>query len=217
LFYQKKAYIKAQPCYDEASKIITVDHEDYARVSKLAETLSELVVQHEIVVLQDSLQYLSTLSESKRLEVVNKLIEKLIADEKAAAELEKSKSEQQNRIDDFEPMTPIGASTGSGDWYFYNSTLVKSGQTDFQKKWGRRKLEDNWRRINKTSTLFADENVSAGSSQSAESTGDTTSLSASTVTDDKTSRSFISGKFRLRLLSLQNRMPKLQQPFSIWG
>lgn len=186
LFYQKKAYIKAQPCYDEASKIITVDHEDYARVSKLAETLSELVVQHEIVVLQDSLQYLSTLSESKRLEVVNKLIEKLIADEKVAAELEKSKSEQQNRIDDFEPMTPIGASTGSGDWYFYNSTLVKSGQTDFQKKWGRRKLEDNWRRINKTSTLFADENVSAGSSQSAESTGDTTSLSASTVTDDKT-------------------------------
>lgn len=38
--------------------------------------------------------------------------------------------------------------TGSS-WYFYNPTTLSYGQGEFQKIWGRRKLEDNWRRTNK--------------------------------------------------------------------
>lgn len=41
-------------------------------------------------------------------------------------------------------------STGDKSWYFYNPQLVEQGKMDFQRKWGRRKLEDNWRRRNKT-------------------------------------------------------------------
>ncbi|MBN2766463.1 MAG: tetratricopeptide repeat protein [Paludibacteraceae bacterium] len=157
LYYNNQNYIQAQPCYDEASKIITVENEDYARVEKRAITLSELVVQHEIVVLQDSLQYLASLPEDKRLETINKVIEKLIADEKAAAEAEAAKA---NQIDDGpELMQPLGFNQGSGDWYFYNTSIVKTGQRDFRKKWGTRKLEDNWRRTNKSSALFADETI----------------------------------------------------------
>lgn len=155
LYYNKQNYIKAQPCYDEASKIITVENEDFARVEKRAITLSELVVQHEIVVLQDSLQKLASLPEDKRLEAINRVIEKLIADEKAAAEAEVAKA---NQMDDGpELMQPIGFNQGAGDWYFYNPAIVKSGQRDFRKKWGSRKLEDNWRRTNKSSALFAEE------------------------------------------------------------
>ena len=56
-----------------------------------------------------------------------------------------------------ELMQPIGFNQGAGDWYFYNPAIVKSGQRDFRKKWGSRKLEDNWRRTNKSSALFAEE------------------------------------------------------------
>jgi len=80
LYYNKKNYVKAQPCYDEASKIITAEKEDFARVSKRAETLSELVVQHDIVVLQDSLQRLAAMPVDKQKEVIQKIIDKLIAD-----------------------------------------------------------------------------------------------------------------------------------------
>ena len=35
-------------------------------------------------------------------------------------------------------------------WYFYNPTAVAAGKLEFQKKWGKRELADNWRRANKT-------------------------------------------------------------------
>ena len=48
----------------------------------------------------------------------------------------------------------LGASGGMGggggsQWYFYNPTTISFGQSEFIKRFGRRKLEDNWRRSNK--------------------------------------------------------------------
>jgi hypothetical protein len=37
-----------------------------------------------------------------------------------------------------------------GKWYFYNQTALTFGRTEFRKRWGDRKFEDNWRRSNKT-------------------------------------------------------------------
>lgn len=194
LYYGKQNYIKAQPCYDEASKIITPTQEDFERVSKRAETLGELVVQHEIVTLQDSLQYLSTLSESERLKIVEKIISKLIEDEKKATELAKEKENNfGNPEDDFNGMPPlIGQNTGkAGDWYFYNPNLVKSGKSDFLKKWGRRKLEDNWRRTSKTASLFAEESTSSNNAeQTTVATDSTTQESTTSTTTDNKSPEF---------------------------
>ncbi len=39
--------------------------------------------------------------------------------------------------------------SGSGSWYFYNPAAISFGSIEFIKYWGRRKLEDNWRRSNK--------------------------------------------------------------------
>ena len=41
-------------------------------------------------------------------------------------------------------------------WYFYNTTTRNSGKTEFQKRWGSRKLEDDWRRRNKSTFNTAD-------------------------------------------------------------
>jgi len=160
IYYGKRKYVLAQPCYDEASKIITNEQEDFARVSKRAETLSELVTQNDIVTLQDSLQVLAALPEARRLDIVDNVIRKLIADEKAAAEKARKDSEQRNRNPEGEDgdLTgpPIGM-TSVGGWYFYNPEIIRNGQTEFFKRWGKRKLEDNWRRTNKSASLFAEE------------------------------------------------------------
>lgn len=160
LQYNRTNYVAAQPCYEGAGKIITKEHDDYVRVTKRAEMLGELVGQINIVTLQDSLQRLSLLTASQRVEVVDKLIARLLADEKAVAEKDQKKA----KGDEFARLTPIGGNmpgSAVGDWYFYNIGLMRSGESDFQKKWGKRKLEDNWRRTNKTASLFADETTSA--------------------------------------------------------
>jgi hypothetical protein len=33
----------------------------------------------------------------------------------------------------------------NGTWYFYNPMIVSQGKTEFQRRWGNRKNEDNWR------------------------------------------------------------------------
>jgi tetratricopeptide (TPR) repeat protein len=52
---------------------------------------------------------------------------------------------------DFGNAGPGGNSgmSGSGSWYFYNPAAISFGSIEFIKFWGRRKLEDNWRRSNK--------------------------------------------------------------------
>ena len=155
LYYGKKKYIDAQPCYEEASTIISNTHTDYARVTKLAETLGDLAVNYNTVVLQDSLQYLSTLSDKEQRTIVDKLIAKLIADEEEAKLRAAEDAAALNAAGD-EPafgsagLTPVGT---TGEWYFYNPALITSGRTEFQRRWGKRKLEDQWRRLNKTAQM----------------------------------------------------------------
>ncbi len=47
--------------------------------------------------------------------------------------------------------------SGSGGWYFYNPSTLSFGMSEFIKIWGRRKLEDNWRRSNKKILTEADD------------------------------------------------------------
>lgn len=174
LYYNNKKYIKAEPNYSEAAKIFTNEYDDYPRISKRAEVLAELVKEDEVVELQDSLLRLAKMPEKERLDVINNIIEKVKKDEKE----QKEKQERENNPnyrqnnqeeDDFSMPMPnqmIGANSG-GDWYFYNSNTIRSGKTDFRKKWGNRKLEDNWQRNNKSAALFADNTSSSNNSTSA--------------------------------------------------
>lgn len=52
---------------------------------------------------------------------------------------------------------------GGGGWYFNNPSAISMGYTEFMRKWGRRKLEDNWRLMNKRAvTTFSSEEGDAG-------------------------------------------------------
>ncbi len=149
LYYERKNYAGAQPCYSEAATIIPTDNEDYGRINHLGQTLGELVQQQEIVLLQDSLQRLSKLSEEEQLKVVEKVIADLEAAEKAEAERLAALENEEDGLVSVNTQNMIGGVRGPAEWYFYNANLISSGKREFQQKWGQRKLEDNWRRQSK--------------------------------------------------------------------
>lgn len=151
LYFNRQDYPKAQPLYREATSILSVESEDFARVQKRSEILDELIVEYNAVQLQDSLQRLSRMSEEEQLAVVNKLIEDLLKAEKEAEEkaLIASREAEQQGLASVDTRNMIGGSQ-SGDWYFYNPQLIKSGRQEFARKWGSRTLEDNWRRLSKS-------------------------------------------------------------------
>lgn len=187
IYYEKQQYIKAQPCYNQAAKIFPTDYSGYARISKRSESLGELVAQYEIVHLQDSLQALAKLTDGQRAEVIKKVIDKVIADEKAAQEAATEAANRNNMNPDEDFIgPPIGAPVNSGNWYFYNEDLMRTGKSEFRKKWGTRKLEDNWRRVSKASSLFAEETQTQTAGNNATATQESkTNEANNTVSDNK--------------------------------
>ena len=154
LYYQQCRYVEASPCYKEATQILSTEAPDYARISRRSETLDQLVVEYSTVQLQDSLQHLATLSPDEQLRVVQKIIADLIqAEQEEAERLAQAERDAENNSGPRSVNTSnmLGGG-GSGEWYFYNPQLMRSGQQTFRQQWGNRTLEDNWRRMSKTTT-----------------------------------------------------------------
>ena len=154
IYYEQRAYEKAQPCYREAVTILTAEHEDYARVQKRSEVLDELIGAYTQAQLQDSLQRLSHMTEAQQRAIIDKIIEDLIASEKADSAQQVQAARDLARDDDGPRSVNTsnmlgGGMAKKGDWYFYNPQLVQQGKQEWRRRWGNRQLEDNWRRQNK--------------------------------------------------------------------
>ena len=173
IYYGRQEYVEAQPCYREAISILTAENDDFARIQRRSEVLDELIVEHEVVVLQDSLQRLSRLSEQEQRAIIERLIEDLIKQEAADAEaaLIAEREAANGGLQSVNTANMLGGNGGNADWYFYNPQLLRSGKQEFQKKWGNRTLEDNWRRLSKTvSTPMMTENETDEEGVSSDST-----------------------------------------------
>lgn len=166
IYFTMRDYVKAQPCFSGALAGIQKEYKDYKRVSKLSAVLDELVVHVEAVHLQDSLQALAKMPEPERLAVIDKIIEQVKKEEEEAialAEKEAYLADQAAKGTGIDrPGTETGGivlptSSGGTAFYFYNPSTVSQGKTQFQRKWGRRTLEDNWRRRKKEMSTFNEE------------------------------------------------------------
>ncbi len=145
IFFKQKKFLLAGQYYDSTMQYLSKDYPNYDKISKKAENTGLLVKYLSEVKLQDSLQRVAKMPENER----NKLIQKLI---QQAIEEQKRQQEQDNTqfFDPLDAMNPANnPQSQGGKWYFYNPVLVSRGQQEFKKKWGNRKLEDNWRRKNK--------------------------------------------------------------------
>ena len=157
IYWDRADYVDAQRCYGEAIGLIDKEHKQYDVVNLRSTILDELVEHTVAIDLQDSLQHLATLPEEHLYEVIDNLIAEVIRQEEEAKKAEEEAALMAQREEALgaahangPQMNTPQMSTGDNSWYFYNTQLVEQGKKDFQQKWGRRKLEDNWRRANKS-------------------------------------------------------------------
>ena len=160
LYFAKRNYEKAQPCYSEAVPLLPDTYANYALLQRRSDVLDELAVYSQNVNLQDSLLRLAAMPEEEQLKLIDKIIEDLKKKEKEEAEAamrEEYMAKQGamgNQLTD-QNQREFNINTDNS-WYFYNAASKSSGKTEFQKRWGSRKLEDDWRRRNKTVFNTAD-------------------------------------------------------------
>lgn len=160
IYFNEGEYVKAQPCYAEAVPQLPANFPDYKLLKRRSDVLDELSTYAGNVQLQDSLLTLSRMTPEEREKACQKLVDELIAREKKEkddAKREAYLAEQgDNNIKDNNVSAPVGFNTDKS-WYFYNTMTKNAGKSEFQRRWGARKLEDDWRRRNKSSFSFEDE------------------------------------------------------------
>ncbi len=174
IYFGQREYILAQPAYQGALDLLKKSNKYYPRVSLRSEVLDELVTHAKTLEEQDSLQYVAKLPEQERIKLIENIISELKKKEegkKKEEERQQKTQERENNYTDwnslgsgslFESKTPqvTAPSTGisgtgeSASFYFYSKQAVDQGKISFQKQWGNRKLEDDWRRRNKTVSTF---------------------------------------------------------------
>ena len=162
IYWTQAKYVDAQRCYGEAVGLVDKEHKQYDLVNLRSSILDDLVEHTVVIDLQDSLQYLATLPEAELYAVIDNIISELIRQEEEARKAEEEAALMAQREETLSAAQAKGPqmntpqmTTGDKSWYFYNEQLVAQGKKDFQQKWGRRKLEDNWRRSNRS--VLADE------------------------------------------------------------
>ncbi len=166
IYFAERDYVKAQPCYSEAVPQLDEKYPNYDVLKKRSDVLDELATFAGNVQLQDSLLDLSKLSPEEQLKVCERLAEELKKKEKeeaeaaARAEYEAQLNAQGNQMKN--PNAPTQYQLNNDkSWYFYNNTAKNAGKTEFQRRWGARKNEDDWRRRNKASFAFSSDDDDA--------------------------------------------------------
>jgi tetratricopeptide (TPR) repeat protein len=146
LYFAKPEYKLAEMYYDSAMKVLPKDYPDYSKISALTVILKKLVTNLNVIEMQDSLQKLSRMTPAERNKIIDGIITEVI------------KEEQKKQEEAYQKQLSLNSSNNSNtnisnsSWYFYNSTTINLGKTEFIKKWGNRKLEDLWRLSNKTAS-----------------------------------------------------------------
>jgi len=192
MFFKKQNYPMASAYYDTTLQTLPLDHPDYIAINAKTITLTELVENLGVVQYQDSLQKLALMPEAELAAVIQKMINKATEEEELQKQLEEQQQNETNIMSNVPNMQNENiTSMGGGGWYFYNPSAISFGYSEFLRKWGRRKLEDNWRLSNKR-LVVQNEDIALGTPKTDDSLKSTSATDINTVsTDPKNAQTYI--------------------------
>jgi tetratricopeptide (TPR) repeat protein len=139
LYFKDSEYQYSSAYYDSVIKVST-DTLDIRirRIKRKYKNLASLIKFEAVVANNDSIVKIATLPKEEQKLFFESYIEKLKKADEDTAQLRLNQMAFGN--------SSAGLQSGKkGSWYFYNNQSLSFGKTEFQKIWGNRKLEDNWR------------------------------------------------------------------------
>jgi tetratricopeptide (TPR) repeat protein len=151
--FDRAEYKNAGLYYDSTLTHLDEGSRQWRRIKKKRENLDDVIKYEDIATTNDSILRIVGMTESERLayftEYTTKLKEKAIAD--SIASVKEQEAIANNEF--YKKTRRESKNEGGGTFYFYNSSTVSFGKQEFKTIWGKRKLEDDWRRSSKVSKL----------------------------------------------------------------
>jgi len=163
IYYDKRQnYNLAYMYYDSAVQVLPPTASDYLASVERRDILKDFSANYNIIYREDSLQALANLSPAARDE---KLAEIMAIAEAKKAEAAKiaanaaqanagnqptNNNQNQNSFNSpttntGSPNANVGPAATNALWYFDSPVTIGSAKSEFIRRWGNRKLQDNWR------------------------------------------------------------------------
>ncbi len=153
LAYTEGDYLSSKLYYDSTLQVMGQTDARFTQTSGRRDRLTEVATSLQDITLKDSLLRVGVMPEADRRTWAENVFELRRATNSAA---NFSTPAVQGSI----PVNNSAAFASAGNnsaFWGYNSQAIRRGGRDFQRQWGDRGLEDNWRRSNRTDAgLFTD-------------------------------------------------------------
>lgn len=156
IYFEDLDYRKAQAYYDSAMIIIDETYPDFNNIESNYKALSNLVENLMTVEREDSLQRIAKMPEIERESFIARLMKEEQERQRNMENLTLQGTQDQGYYRSNRNRMGMGSQQSGAGWYFYNPQTVSYGRVTFQQRWGKRKIEDDWRRSNKASVSMDD-------------------------------------------------------------
>ena len=151
LFFEKPQYITSYFYYDSIQKLSSIDYKNKDQVDKKYKLLKNIFINKTLIEKNDSLFAICSLNPKQRIDKIYQVLDLELA--KRAEKLEAPLLTNSNK----KLSIPINNSTINQSFFIWDQKMLERGKVEFDKKWGKRIPEDNWRRGTKTA-IFLDDN-----------------------------------------------------------
>lgn len=171
MYYDQKLYLASAKYYDSAAVLIPTNYPTKSEFLAKNTALANLLKYYNEFMANDSIIELVSQEKDEAIKKIEKTIEK------------QRKEEQKNTIATNSKVISPDAKkpTSEGNWYFSNTASIQKGKETFQKKWGKIKLQDNWKKGGNNDALSSTENSTTDNA-------DLTSLSSYNVAEIEANR-----------------------------
>lgn len=149
LLYAKENYLEASFYYDTTLTYLKNTDSKFSKVQRLVSNLREIAANISDINKQDTLLYFASLSDDDRKKIIIPWLER--------QKVNKPTALSNNLINKNIPEV-LTVDFGNSTFFAYNNVSKMKGKEDFEKQWGRRTLEDDWRRSIKISSGVAQNN-----------------------------------------------------------
>lgn len=147
LLFEQEDYISAKEYYDKTLEFMPKSDDRYKDVKKYASSLKDISLTIQQVELQDSLLALAGLPNED-------LRERAIDAIRNQPDTEPTGANPNERPTQGNVGAGRRYGSGQSSFFAYNYQAVVQGKQSFERKWGERVLEDNWRRSSVGSSFF---------------------------------------------------------------
>lgn len=149
--FDKQDYLLAGFYYDSVLQATSKEFDQEKRIRRVRRKnkgLTTLRKYEDLIKKNDSILKLVAMTSEERTSFFENHIEKI---KEADAAKQQLLLNAQNFGNSFGGVASV--SSNKGKWYFYNTQALDFGKADFQKVWGTRPLEDNWRLSDKSNNV----------------------------------------------------------------